>query len=390
MITRIFSIKLNAWLVSLSICFLFLHSCEDFYPLEIEGLEPILVIDGSITDNEGPYTINLAFSTGVYSGDQIPVEEAIVEIVEENGVQEILSENEPGQYTTSLGGMQGTPGKSYKINIRLKDGRVYESEYQKMPPSIAIESVGSTLEYRYLSIAEPEVPGFQFEITSEEAENSENYMLWAMEATFKYESDFTIDYVYDRRRVSAYPNPSEFRTCWRTDQVNEVFTFNTATLSKPKIERMPLHFEIATQRELSIRYSLLVKQFNISQEAYIFWNKLKGQIENQESLYSSQPFQFRGNVYNVENPDELVLGFFMVAGLDEERIFVDHPAELDLSYSYCTPDFMSYGFVGLLPRSSWPVYIYEDESGQRALAEKECFDCRELDGSLTPPDFWVE
>jgi hypothetical protein len=47
-------------------------------------------------------------------------------------------------------------------------------------------------------------------------------------------------------------------------------------------------------------------------------------------------------------PDETVLGFFMAAGQNEKRIFVDHPEELDLTFSYCEPDYMGYSFIRLI------------------------------------------
>jgi len=378
------------WLVLIALSCLCLSACEEYFRPELEDFDPVLIIDGAITDMPGPYTINLSFSSGVFADDQQAVEGATIKIIEEGGEQETLTESQAGHYTTSINGIQGTPGKSYKISIQLQDGNQYESDYQKMPATIAIDSVGTNLEYRYLSIEEPNVPGFQFHVTTEQAENSENYLLWSLEATFKYRADFTIDYVYDNRRIDPYPNPTEFMTCWRTDQVNEIYTFNTSVLSDPKIEQLPLNFAIIGQRELSIRYSLLVKQFTITEEANTFWNKLKGQVENQGTLHSSQPFQFRGNIYNVDNPDEMVLGFFMVAGLNEKRIFVDHPEEFGLSFSYCEPDYMSYGSLGLFSRALWPIYIYEDPANNRAVANDECFDCRELGGTIIRPEFWEE
>ena len=378
------------WVALMAFWCLCFSACVEYFRPELEDFDSVLVVDGAITDAPGPYTIRLSLSSGVYFNEQQMVENAIVEIIEEGGDQEILSESQPGTYTTSENGIQGTPGKSYKISIQLQDGTHYESEYQKMPPSISIDSVGTGLEYRYLSLEEPEVPGYQFYVTTGLAENSENYLLWSLEATYKYHADFTIDYVYDNYMIEPYPNPTEFKTCWRTDQVNEIFTFNTAALSQPKIERLPLHFERVDQREISIRYSLLVKQFTITQEAYTFWNNVQGQIENQETLYNSQPFQFRGNIYNINNPDETILGFFMVAGLNEKRIFVDHPEELDLSYSYCSPDYFSLSSIGLVHPSNWPIYIYEDEAEELAVANEQCFDCRKLDGTLTRPEFWED
>ena len=378
------------WLSVIALCCLGFPACEESFRPELEEFDPILVIEGGINNRPGPYTVRLSFSSGIYPEDQQAVEDAMVEIIEEGGDREMLSENEPGLYTTTNGGIRGIPGKSYKVRIRLENGNQYESEYQKMPAPIGIESVDADLESQFVSIDEPDILGYQFYVTSEQAANTENYLLWSLEATFKYRADYTIDYVYENYRVEPYPNPTEFMTCWRTDQVNEVFTFNTSALSEPKIERLPLHFLRGDGREMSIRYSLLVKQLTLTQEAYTFWDNLKRLIESQESLYNIQPFQIRGNVRNVDDPEERVLGFFLVSGQTEKRIFVDRPEEVETPFSYCSLNYMLAGFLGLVPEERWPIYIYEDDTGAMGVANDACFDCRELGGTLIEPEFWEE
>lgn len=378
------------WLYLIVLSFSCFPACEEYFLPELEEFDPVLVVDGAITDRPGPYTIRLSFSSGIFPNDQRAVEGAVVTIMEEDGDEETLTENEAGYYATSDNGIRGTAGKNYKISIQLQDGTLYESPYQEMPSSIAIDTVEADLVTQYLSIEEPDVPGYQFHVTTEPIENNENYLMWLPESTYKYRSDFTLDYIYTNRNIAPYPNPTEFMTCWRTDKINEIFTFNTSGLIQPKIERLPLHFVRADQREMSIRYSLLVKQLTINEEAYTFWNNLQRQIENQETLYNVQPFQIRGNLFNVDNPEETVLGFFMVAGLSEKRIFVDRAEASVPTFSYCEPDYMSFSLISLIHSSSWPIYIYEDETGARAIANEECFDCRELDGTTTRPDFWKD
>ena len=377
------------WLYLFLLPLLFCSACEEYFNPNIEGAEPVLVIEGAITNMPGPYTIKLSYSAGIYVEDQQAVENATVMIMEESGEEETLTEVTPGTYLTSENGIQGAPNKSYKLSVRLADGSQYESNYQTMPTGISLDTVEVDLEYQYLSIEQPNVPGYQFSVTTDLAEKSENYLLWSLESTFKYRSDFTIDYLYNNFSAQPYPNPTEFMTCWRTDQIDQIYTFNTSTLTNPKVERLPINFERADRPELFIRYSLLVKQFTVNKEAYTFWNKIEGQIENQESLYNNQPFQIRGNIFNVDDSEELVLGYFMAAAQDNKRIFVDPPPGLNLQRELCFADYMGYAFIGLLPQSAWPIYVYEDNGG-RAIASKECFDCRERGGTIIEPDFWEE
>ena len=122
-------------------------------------------------------------------------------------------------------------------------------------------------------------------------------------------------------------------------------------MTTPKIDRYALHYINTQTRQLSVRYSLLVKQYTIGKEAYVFWNGLEEQNSDQESLYTSQPYQINGNVKNIDNNTEPVLGYFLVAGVSEKRIFVDRPKyPILLRYSVCLlneADFESYGQLGM-------------------------------------------
>ena len=375
-----------SFVVLIFLCF---PACEEPFRPELDDFGYVLVVDGAITDQPGPYTISLIFSSGLYNDDQQAVEGAMVKIIEEEGEEESLTESRPGIYVTSENGIQGVAGKSYKVSIQLQDGTQYESPFQTMPASTPIDSIGAEIQYRYISIEEPEIPGYQFHITTGLAENSDNYFMWSLETTYKYRSDFTIDYLFSGGIV-PYSDPDEFMTCWRTYQLNEIYTFNTNVLSEPLIEQLPLNFARADVRELLIRYSLLVRQFNFNEEAYTYWNNIQRQIESQESLYNNQPFQIRGNIVNIDNADETVLGYFMVAAQNEKRVFVDPIPGVDAKSTFCDPDYMGYMFIGLLHPSNWPIYVYEDVNGERAIGNDECFDCRELGGTIIRPDFWEE
>ena len=164
---------------------------------------------------------------------------------------------------------------------------------------------------------------------------------------------------------------------------------STQYLDEPVITKLPLIYISTETKMLSIRYSLLVKQLSIPKDAINFWDALRQQNIDQGNLYSQQPFQIRGNVRNINNPDEVVLGYFTVAGITEKRIFVNRPL-LNFYYGVCTPDFENIGWLAYeMDPDYWPTYVTEIPGKGKALGTNEdCFDCRLEGGTLTPPDFW--
>jgi|TARA_B100001971_G_C18065240_1_gene470106 hypothetical protein len=128
---------------------------------------------------------------------------------------------------------------------------------------------------------------------------------------------------------------------------------------------------------------------SISEDAFNFLNALKDQNIDQGNMYSRQPIQIKGNIRNVENINEPVLGYFIVAGIEKKRIYLNRPA-LPFYYDICVPDF-DLRFISFEPESFWPIYIDDIMFlGWARGAPNSCFDCRLEGGSLTPPGFWID
>ena len=85
------------------------------------------------------------------------------------------------------------------------------------------------------------------------------------------------------------------------------------------------------EQKLHHKYSLLVKQYSLGQEAFHYWNELKKTSQEQGGLYDRQPALLKSNMQNVNDETEIVLGFFSMAGVVERRAFAEKPEGLDLS-----------------------------------------------------------
>lgn len=374
---------------------LLMASCEERYFPELdENYQNVLVIDGKITNAEPPYTVKLSLSTNVDTPHFIPVSDFEVEIRDELGNVAVLSEIDPGIYQTSPNDLQGVVGRSYQIVLHSPDGEYYESDFKKMKTPVGIESVNANLEYLPSEEYPYNIPGYQFYINTETAENDSTYFFWLLDETYQYESDYVIDFYYNGV-VHEFPNKDSLKTCWYSGNVFPFYVESTTGMTEPRFTNYPLHFVSTKTRKISVRYSLLVNQYSINETTYEYWNGVKEQNASSGELYYTQPYQLRGNVYNTSNQDELVLGYFMVAGISQERIFVDKPAPPVLMlYPICeltANDYEDYGymFLGGSP-AEWPLYITTGPGGARALPNQSCIDCRKNGGTITKPDFWEE
>lgn len=359
--------------------------------------EKLLVVDGMISNKPGPYFIQLSYSSLLRDVEAEPVHGCELIISDNTGYTETLFELEPGKYKTTNPDFQGVVGRQYKLSIYTPDEKIYESSFQELKDGVKIDTLYAHLEYRYSSETTYDLAGFQFYVSSAVATEDTNYFFWRLEQTFEYNANYTANQMFDGQ-FHHVTYPAFNYTCWKTEPVAKIFTYNTSRLSEALIQDLPLHYVTTETKELFKKYSVLVTQLTIPKEAYNYWNSLQKQIEGQGSLYDKQPYQIRGNIINANDPNEAVLGFFFAAGSDEKRIFVDKPTGVHFHFSttcgYVTENLMNALYQ---VKSQWPVYLMriysEGGGGYGALAlpnRQSCVDCRESGGSVTKPVFWED
>jgi hypothetical protein len=374
---------------------LFIVACvEEYWPDMGNKYDQLIVVDGMITNLPPPYTIKLSLSTTVDNPQYRPLSGYEIVIMDDTGQQETLQEKGFGVYQTDVNGIQGAVGRSYRIQINSPPGDIYQSDFVKLLPPVGIDTLTHEIEYKQDFELDHDLVGFQFYVNSLEAPKDSTWFLWKIIETYKYNANYRIKYVFDGS-MHIMSHPDSLYTCWKTDTLDEIFTFNTLNLAEPRITNLPLQYINTETKRLSLKYSALVRQFNIDMQSYQFWNKLEEQSADQGSLYTSQPYQIRGNIYNPNDLEEPVLGYFMVAGLSEKRFFYDKPQALPFYYedecAFITEELYT---VLLNMESQWPLYLYavfsEFGSSPALPGGQECVNCEVSGGSIVEPDFWIE
>lgn len=146
------NIKTKIYIIlAISIC-----SCSEKYNFDFDNNEPILVVDGKITNQNGPYYVRLSESINKtvasdYSGTNAniakPIEDATISITNSKGETENLKYigKKPRTYPEDDGwyiieNMQGEIGQTYTLRIEWK-GKIYTA-MDKMPSVAEIEKIG--------------------------------------------------------------------------------------------------------------------------------------------------------------------------------------------------------------------------------------------------------
>jgi|AntRauTorckE6833_2_1112554.scaffolds.fasta_scaffold00102_35 hypothetical protein len=359
---------------------------EEFMP-KVEKYDNLLVVDGMITNEPGPYTIKLSRSSPAKKPDVHPFTGCDVQLHEKSsGNSEPFSEEAAGTYTSPAEGMQAQVGEAYKLTVVTSEGARYETDYITMKPPVAVDTVTTELLFRQTPDYPRPVAGYQFFVSSEEAPTSDYNFLWKLTETYEFNSEFRIHGIYQGQGIQPFADSDSLYTCWKTKKVAQIFTGSVQGLSPPQITRKSLHYVNTETKQLQVRYSLLVEQYSINRQAYTFWKDIRDQVESDDFLFASQPYQIKGNMYNADDPDEAVMGYFTVGSVSRKRIFVDRP-DAEFFYPGCTASSDLIALAYMTPEQ-FPVYL-TNTSGNFAYASDYCFDCTLWGGKLEKPEFWI-
>jgi len=373
-------------------CVTLLTGCVDPFDTDIMDDQSSLVVEAVITDQPGEQTIYLSHSSPLNDTAFIPETDAYVTVSNDLGSVKEFMESKPGVYSTQMSADDLVAGASYWLNIVSSDGALYESDAEQLSlPGPPIDSIYWEFETEGTADRHEPLNGIRFYMDMHGDQDQPRNFRWELEETWIYYSVWYIDYIYTGV-LQQFPDPWSLNACWSTEKVHYIYTASTGTSVSNTILGFPLHFVSEKTHRLQTRYSLLVKQYSLSDLAYNYWKQVQEQNQGSGGIYDKQPDYISGNIYNTSDPNERVLGYFNVSSLSEKRIFVSGVRELVYPVTECT----IYTIWRPMDKPVWminPFYLVSFDPTRQGgppygVGINLCFDCRNGGGTIDKPDFW--
>ena len=334
--------------------------------------ERLFVVDGTITDQKGPHIVRISFTKPFNTApDYSEVSAAVVEVVDDEGNRVTLTHKGKDQYHTDTT-FQGVIGRSYHVEIQLRDGKRYRSTPEELLPVPEIEDAWYTREMvEVLTDANVLIltPRIVYKVRFKDPSGIRNYYRWRYRGTYQVFAP-EANNIGDRPlpRSCSYGDARANRDCWVTDFDNEVLKIGTDEFYNGKeIDNYAVFaLEPSVNRKFMIGYHNVIFQQSLTKEAYSYLNAVQSQAGSKGTIFETSNYQISGNIRSVDNPDEVVLGYFTVSAVTEKSVFVngaDLPDTFDPKD--CTPN----------------------EGGCIPIT---CIDCRKVSSlsSNKKPDFW--
>lgn len=371
---------MRKFFIYISIFYLFTTCKKPFTPSSTETDASVLVVEGTIGVGD---LVENKFKLGrlnnLLNQDlKSPELNAKVYIVSDNGAQWPLDEDVNGLYkaTTSL-----SVNAKYKIRILTKDGSEYESKLENSVNTPAIDSV-TWKQDNDMSLY----------VHTHDPQNNTRYYRWEYIET--YERHSWIESVLEFVNGQVQTRSDQIYACWTNDTSSNILLKSTTALNEDIVSYQSIKSIPRPSDKLSVRYSILVRQFGLTKEAFEFWDVMKKNTELTGTLFDPQPSKLPSNLQCINNKAKKVVGFISVCKIQEERIFIKNselnywPVRSEQDDCPVIVNLPLFNINYLNKDNSYVPAYYESITGNLAIAKKYCVDCRVNKGSNIKPAFW--
>lgn len=341
---------------------LLLSNCKDPYKLDVTRTVGRLVINGGIYDTPGPQFLKLGL-TPEFNKDPDPLSGAYVSLQDENGNQESYHETGPGTYQLDGNIITGRPNGIYTLSIQLPDGRKYRSTPEKMPGTKATDSAYFKIVTE--TVVKPE--GIPVDNTNVKiylnsvlpSERSPSFIRWGVDEVY------VIIPTCPPQALACPPFCYIYQTITKFD----LKVISTNDYQKPFINDLLLQTR-SVDYTFMVRHYFNVTQYTMNQNAFDYWQKVALITERTGSIFDTPPANVPGNIVNINDPTEIVYGYFEASGTKLNRVKIDRgymPSNVEVGtcqfnfvywpagspYNYCLNPYAIPGATTVMPDWFW-------------------------------------
>jgi len=371
-----------------------LSSCiKPFEPVGVKDTAGILVVEGMIL--EAGTTIKLSRTVKLNeklrdSSRMVFVNDAHVCVIDNqstvvaNAEQQIINGKvKPGEYIVQSK-ILFTPGKKYALDIRIED-KHYQSAFVSPVSTPNIDEIS----WKFYGDNSMDIM-----VSTHDPEGKIHYYRWAYEEDWEIRATFFGEAIFDLQNFDIIKQdikgPNNKYYCWDSNVSKSILLgasdkLTEAVIKNKRILRIP-----PLNTRFSYLYSILVRQYAIDKEAYLYFDNIQKNIDQGGSFFAPQPNEIRGNIKCLSNPEEPVVGYVVATKEVASRIFINMEKNEGEDFHNCWEQFEF--TIPELPIAYYNEYgiisLLDEDIGLYLCAPVKCVDCTRRGGTKNKPDFW--
>jgi hypothetical protein len=373
---------------------------KPYDPKVISSANNYLVVEGTINTGGDSTMIKLSRTVNISAGTTTnPVTDATVAILDDQNQLYSLQSLNNGYYTSPILNLVNI--RKYRLSITTSDGKIYLSDYVTPIASPPIDSVG----FSVISNKQ-QGTGVQIYLNTHDPNNNTHYYRWDYVETWQFSSKYDSQYISNGTEI-VYRTPAQnIYSCYGNSISNNILLGSSAKLSQDVISQAPITFILSTSEKIEQRYSINIKQYALSADAYNYFALLKQNTEELGSVFDAQPAQLTGNIHCTTDATLPVIGYISAGAVQQKRIYINEtqlPASWIATYPYdCEIDTAYFvnpkppgnnqveQYLVPLPNNNIPTnqfFIGGPVALGYLYTDIDCADCT-IRGTLTKPSFW--
>lgn len=379
-----------------SLLILYSACIKSYAPPAITAANNYLVVDGFInTGANSISTIVLSRSRNLIDTTSfIPELNAQITIADSNGTMyTLIDTNGTGKYTSAV--LSLNPNDRYRVLITTSNGHQYQSAYVSPKATPPIDSV--TWQQSQVTW------GVTINVNTHDPTNNTTYYRWDYSETWQHNAPEITYWVLINGYVIPLDadfinDPRQIYQCWTTAPATHITVGTSLGLSQDVISLQPITFIPFNDERITVRYSILVNQYAISQDAYNYWVLVQKNSQNLGSLFDLIPSQLNSNIKCITNPDEPVIGYLSAGTVQQQRLFITN-AQVGGNWIKQEPYNECSTIILPTDPNNFQIYNYPDTSytpwyftgtftPALVVVKKYCVDCRVWGGTNSKPSFW--
>jgi hypothetical protein len=296
-------------------------------------------IEADISDDPELSKVRLTSSSNrLQSQLALPISKAIVTVIDQNGTQTVFTEGTPlGTYYPPKGFL-GKVGSTYKLNVKMLTGQIYESSAETMKAVPEIENAITRFEtFDQYDKVDVRRAGFTVYLDFKDLPTEGDYYLWNWKHYEKIglcatctdggKYDFKkLDCVQPKFPTDAILNYMCDGNCWDITTNNDLNVFSDVLTNGQRVvgrqvARIP--FDNWTP------YYFRLEQRSITKNAFAFYQSLISQVQSSGSLFDvPAETRFSLNIKSLTKPTERVLGIFNVFAVRKKIFIIDRRKDI--------------------------------------------------------------
>ncbi|WP_259066556.1 DUF4249 domain-containing protein [Mucilaginibacter sp. X4EP1] len=369
------------------VCTVIFNCKKPYNPPAIALPGSYLVVEGNIALGADSTIFRLNRTVNISSGTTVnPETGAIVTVESSTGGSYPLTEITKGYY--AAGGLNLDNSLQYRLRIQTVGRDQYLSDFVATKITPPIDSVGFSITSNAVNIY----------VNTHDPNNNTHYYRWEYGETWKFHSEYYSAYISTTTAIVPRTADQQVYNCYGRDSSSNILLGSSAQLKQDVIYQAPVLQIPSTSEKIEIEYSILLKQYALTSDAYNFYVNVKKNTEQLGSIFDALPSAAPTNLHDITNPSTPVVGYITASSVQSKRIFISnaqlpqtdawltvYPYECQLDSNIGPSVAYLIGNTSEIPVSA----IYKPMEGLVGYlsSSRSCVDCT-LRGTVTQPLFW--